>query len=381
MFVLNGAYYGIWASRVPAIAQQHNLGEALLGVLLLCMCAGAIVSFPVTGRMVDKYGSAQVTKRIALLYGASLAALALVPNVWMLGLALVAFGAAHGAMDVSMNAWAGEVERHEGKPIMASFHAMWSFGAGLGAASGYLAVKLGAVPMTHFLTGAVICLALTLPFGLIRWVSPTVAPSSTKKKAPLLAIPKGALAFVGIIGFCSSMGEGGMGDWSAVFLVQVAQANEAIAALGFAAFSATMVIMRLIGDKIIARLGAVRAARISGVLAASGSLLAVAVANLPAILIGFALMGLGYALVFPLMFSRAANDDQLSPGAAIASVATLGYGGGLLGPVLIGFLAELLTIRLAFLVLSTLALAIVILAPYLAPVSENRHSDMPAKPE
>ena len=372
MFILNGALYGIWASRVPAIAQMHQLSEAVLGFLLLSMCAGAIAAFPVAGRLSDQYGSAKVTKGIALLYGLTLVGLALSPTVWMLAVALFLFGAAHGSMDVTMNAWAGEVERHVGRSIMSSFHAMWSLGAGLGAASGYLAVHLGAVPMTHFLVGAVVTLSLTLPLGFIHWNSPVKAPEASteadaRKKPPLFALPRGVLALVGIIGFCSAIGEGGMGDWSAVFLVQVAKVDEGTAALGFAVFSSMMVMMRLAGDFVIAKLGPVRAARLSSLLAAFGSLLAISVGTLPAALIGFAFMGLGYAFIFPLAFSRAANDDHLSPGAAIASVATFSYGGGLLGPVLIGFLADIFSIRWAFLTLSALAISIFALAPNLKP--------------
>ena len=384
MFFLNGSLYGIWASRVPAIAEMHQLSESLLGILLLSMAAGAIVSFPLAGKLVDLYGSADVTKKISFAYGATLVALAVAPNVWLLGLSLFLFGAAHGSMDVSMNAWAGEVERHLKKPIMSSFHAMWSLGTGAGAASGYFAVRLGAEPMVHFLVAASFCLALSLYFGLIPWDSPKNSSkqeeeqggpeqgASPKRKKQLFPLPQGALAIAGIIGFCSALGEGGMADWSAIFLVQVTSVDEGIAALGFATFSVVMVVMRLVGDKIITRLGVVRSARMSSFAAICGSLLAILAGTLPAALCGFALMGVGYALVFPLIFSRAANDDKLPPGAAIASVATFGYGGGLLGPVLIGFLADIFFIRWAFLLLSALAVLIAILAPVLEPPAAGR---------
>lgn len=366
MFMLNGAFYGMWASRVPAIAEMHQLSEAVLGILLLCMCAGAIVSFPLAGRFIDRMGSAPVTKGLAIAYGATLAGLAFAPGVLLLGLALFAFGAAHGAMDVSMNAWAGEVEKARGKPIMSSFHAMWSLGSGLGAATGFLAVHLGASPMVHFLIGGIIVLAIALPFGFIQWQSPK-SGKQPGNSHPIFVFPKGALAFVGLMGLCAGLGEGAMGDWGAIFLVQIALTNEGTAALGYTCFSVAMVVMRLAGDVIIARLGAVRTARLSGLVAASGSLLAVTVATMPAILVGFAMMGIGYALVVPLAFSRASNDDTMSPGPAIAAVATFGYGGGLFGPVVIGFLADAFSIRWAFLLLSTLALLIIALARNLAP--------------
>ncbi|WP_321337504.1 MFS transporter [uncultured Cohaesibacter sp.] len=366
MFMLNGAFFGMWASRVPAIAQMHQLSETMLGILLLSMCAGAIVSFPTTGSLVERYGSASVTKVVALVYSAALAGLAFAPSVLLLGAALFAFGASHGAMDVSMNAWAGEVEKARGKPIMSSFHAMWSLGSGLGAATGFLAVHLALDPMVHFLIGGALGLFLALPFGFVTWSSPRIERKPGAKRA-LFVLPKGALALVGIMGLCAGLGEGAMGDWGAIFLVQVAQTNEGTAALGYTCFSVAMVAMRLAGDWIIGRLGAVRAARMSGLLAATGSLLAISVATLPAIFVGFAMMGLGYAFIVPLAFSRAGNDDTMSPGPAIAAVATFGYGGGLFGPVAIGLLADTFSIRWAFLLLSSLALLIILLAPSLAP--------------
>jgi MFS family permease len=363
MFMLNGAFYGMWAARIPAFAEQHQLGEAVLGFLLLSMAAGAIVSFPLAGRLSDQLGCARMTKRIAYVYGFTLIALALAPNALLLALALFLFGAAHGSMDVSMNAWGGEVERSMGRPVMSSFHAMWSMGTGLGAASGFWAASHGMAPLLHFTIGASLMLLLTLPFGLMPWQSDT---HYSDRKGPLFPFPKGALLLVGILAFSAALGEGGMGDWSALFLVSVADVGEAKAALGFTVFSAAMVLMRFAGDYVIARFGSVRTARIGAATAGTGALLAIVVGTLPASLAGFAMMGLGYAVLFPLAFSRAANDGTLAPGAAIASVATLGYGGGLVGPVIIGLLAGLTSIRMAFLILPLLALVIILLASVLS---------------
>ena len=156
-----------------------------------------------------------------------------------------------------------------------------------------------------------------------------------------------------------------MADWSAIFLVSAAGVSEAKAALGYTVFSAAMVIMRLIGDQVVHRIGTVNSARIAGLAAASGSAIAIMFATFPMILLGFALMGVGYALVIPLAFTRAANDPNVTPGQAIASVSTLGYGGILLGPPLIGFAAEVTSIRIAFIILTALALLIFVFAKVL----------------
>ena len=372
MFLLNGALLGVWGSRIPAIVDKHQLSESLLGILLFGMSAGAILSFPLAGYFVDKYGSAPVTKRIAILFGLSLPTLALAPNIATLAIGLIIFGAAIGSMDVAMNAWAAEVEKSIGRSVMSSFHAMWSLGVGLGAGTGYLAVNLSAGPINHFLVAATLFLLIALIFGFIDWASPRKKQAAGTGKAPLFPIPKGVFALLGILGLCSALGEGAIIEWSAIFLQQVAGVDQADAALGLATFSVAMVIMRLVGDRIITKLGPVNTARASGVFIFFGAALAISMGTLSSILIGFCLMAVGYATIFPMIFTRAANDDQMSPGAAIAAVATFGYGGGLLGPVLIGFLADFFSIRWAFLTLPALAVVIVFLAQNLQPAQTRQ---------
>ena len=153
-----------------------------------------------------------------------------------------------------------------------------------------------------------------------------------------------------------------MADWSAIFLTLVANAPESEAALGYAVFSIAMVVVRLFGDIIIGRIGGVMVTRVAAVFAGAGVLLAVIGGSLASGLIGFALMGVGYAVIMPLAFSRAASEPGVSAGAGIASVATLGYGGLLLGPPVIGFLAEAVGLRFAFLLLAALAALMLLLA-------------------
>ncbi|AUQ66465.1 MFS transporter [Phaeobacter inhibens] len=362
MFVLNGALFGIWASRIPAISDIHELSPGGLGLLLLLMAAGAILSFPLAGRAADRIGAAHVTRRVALAYVLGLVLLALAPNLPLLATALFVFGAAHGSMDVAMNAWASEVEARAARPMMSSFHAMFSLGAGLGALSGYAAASIDAQIPAHFLVAGCVSALLTLYMAQIPWVA-RPAPESGAAKPALL--PRGALLAVGFVAFCGAVGEGAMADWSAIFLVLTTGASEADAALGFAVFSIAMVAMRLIGDLVVARIGPVTAGRLAGTSASLGALIAVGWGSYGAAMTGFALMGIGYALVMPLAFSRAASDPDLPAGAAIASVATFGYGGILIGPPMIGVTAELLSLPAAFLILAVLAVFIVIFSDVL----------------
>lgn len=359
MFFLNGAFFGGWASRIPTIKESFELSPDALGLLLLLLAAGAIISFPFAGAAADRFGAARVTWWLALFYAAALVMIALSPNLWLLAVALFFFGVTHGAMDVSMNAWGTEVERRAKRPVLSMFHAIFSLGAGAGAAFGVAALRLEWGIAQHFLT---FVLTATLPcmiLASIDWTSETVAK---KAGSSLFNLPKGVLILVGIVAFCSAMGEGAMADWSAVFLVETVSASQSEAATGYAVFSVAMVFARLLGHKMIQNLGPYRVTQLSGVTALIGVLAAVVGSSVLAVLVGYAFMGLGFALVMPLAFSKAANDPKQAAGTAIASVATLGYGGLLLGPPIIGFLAEHTSFETSFLLLAFLAATITFLA-------------------
>ena len=359
MFILNGALYGIWAARIPAMAMRHDLDAGELGLLLLLLAGGAIAAFPLAGRFADRLGAAFITLWIAVAYTVALALTALAPNVATLAVALAVFGATHGAMDVAMNTRAGEAERHIARPVLSSFHAMFSLGAGLGAASGYFAEQWGVGIPQHFIVTGTAVAVVTLAVARIGWVSPTQARVSG---TPLFPLPKGPLVAVGLIAFCTSMGEGAMVDWSALLLIETTGVTPAQAALGYTVFSVAMVITRLLGDQATRAFGPTPTARVAGVIATVGAVSAVSSTSYSVTLVAFALMGVGYAVIMPLAFSRAARDPHLPPGTAIASVSTLGYGGLLLGPPLIGFVAYAITLRTGFALLAILAALIIVLA-------------------
>lgn len=359
MFILNGALYGIWASRIPAMAVRHDLDAGDLGWLLLLLAGGAIAAFPLAGRFADRLGAARTTLAVAVAYTGALALTALAPGVATIAVALALFGATHGAMDVAMNTWAGEAEAYIARPVMSSFHAMFSLGAGLGAASGFAAERWGIGIAPHFIGAGCAVAVVTLALARIRWQSSRRASLSG---TPLFPLPRGPLVAVGLIAFCTSMGEGAMVDWSALLLIETAQVTPARAALGYSVFSVAMVITRLLGDQATRLYGPTPTARGAGAIATFGALCAVASASYSVTLAGFALMGVGYAVIMPLAFSRAARDPHLPPGTAIASVSTLGYGGLLLGPPLIGFVAHATTLRTGFAVLAVLAALIIVLA-------------------
>ena len=375
-FALNGALFGVWASRVPAVKASFGLGEGALGLLLLCLAGGAIASFPVAGVLSDRVGAGPLVRRIAVGYVALFALLGAVVaagDVWLLAAALAALGAAFGSMDVAMNGRAAEVERAAGRPIMSGFHALFSLGAGVGAASGFLASRLGASTPVHFWVAAAVlgatCGAL---MARGRHADALGHEATDEAGGPLLSLPRGPLLLVGLIGLGVALGEGALADWSAVYLVAVAAAPPAEAALGFAAFSVGMVALRLAGDRIVARFGPTATVRGSAVVALAGVALAVGVPDVAWVIGGFGLMGAGYAIVMPLVFSRAAADPDTPSGVAIAGVATLAYGGMLLGPPVIGGVAELVGLRGAFAMLAALALLSFALARHVTVPASRR---------
>ncbi|MBT9382982.1 MFS transporter [Pseudooceanicola sp. CBS1P-1] len=361
----NGMCMGTWAARVPAVMEQHGLNKGSLGIYLLLLGIGALASFPLAGRAADKLGAGRVTNWLAFWIVGSMLFVSVAPGPVGLGVALFLFGAGHGAMDVTMNSWAAEVQRHMGRAVMSSIHAMWSVGTGTAAALGFVLVRLGTPMPLHFLIAALVMVCILLPFMRIPWVSEQRAPGKSKGK--LFAIPRGALVLVGLIGLSSGLGEGAMADWSAVFLAQGIGATEAQATLGFAVFSGAMFLTRVLADRVITWAGPVPVARGGGLTAALGVAMAVLLPGLPAALAGFALMGVGYATLMPLAVSRAASDPDVPPGQALASISTLGYGAMLLGPPVIGQLSQMGSLRLAFLLLGAFALLVAVIAPVLGP--------------
>ncbi|SHH33826.1 MFS transporter [Cognatishimia maritima] len=360
-FMVNGAFYGVWAARIPAIAQEFALSHRDLGLLLLLLALGAILCFPIAGRMSDRHGAPLVTRLLTLGKAVSMLGLAHSPNVSTLALSLFCFGACHGGMDVAMNAWGADVERAAKRTWMPSFHAMWSLGAGLGALSGFAAVSADLTYTTHFLFTLVLVPLLGFWGMNIRWEQSTRGASP--KKSSWFPLPRGMLLLVGVFAACTTIGEGAMADWSAIYLLEVAQTAEHIAPLGLAVFSSAMVFMRLLGGIVIAKLGPTQAAITSGIAAVLGTGIVVFGASTAILMLGFIAMGFGYALAMPIAFSRAGNDPHTPPAQAIASVATLGYGGILLGPPVIGFLSEFVSLRGAFGVLLALALLMLVIAP------------------
>lgn len=364
VFLINGSVIGSWAPHIPLIKERLALDPALLGTALLGMAVGGLLAMPLTGGLVARFGSAAVTRAALLLCAPALLLPVLAPSLPALMLALMLFGATHGVVDVAMNAHGVAVERRLGRPVMSSYHGMFSLGGLLGAGLGGLVLGM-TTPSAHALLVALGCTAASLA------VLPGLLPSSIDVGAsgPAFVRPRRGTLGLGALAFLALMGEGAILEWSGVFLREDLATSPSFAALGFAAFSAAMAIGRFSGDALRARVGAVRLSRASGVLAAGGLATGLALGSPWAALAGFACAGLGLANLVPILFGAAGRLPGEAPATSIAAVATLGYTGFLAGPPLMGFVAQLAGLTAS---MAVIALACGVLA---LGASGTRHAD------
>lgn len=333
-----------WVSRIPAIQTALHLDAGRLGLTLLAAALGSLVSMPITGMLIDREGSGRVTVQGGILFCLSLPLLALATNGAWLAAALFVFGAGAGSMDVGMNAQAVAVEQRYGRSIMSSFHALFSAGGMIGSAIGGLIAAGAIAPMIHFSVASVILLvtALIASRNLVEdHEHPTLLPPPGPTRIPKAVVGLAAIAFVFFLS------EGAMADWSAIYLREFLGAGPGTAAMGYAAFSVTMAIGRFFGDAVIERLGRRRTMEVFSSVAALGLAGALVAGTTPLALIGFAVVGAGCSVIVPVAFAAAGRVTELSKGLGIAAVTGFGYLGLVLGPPLIGFTAQLLTLRVA----------------------------------
>lgn len=359
IFFMNGFVFASWVVRIPAVQQRLDLGEGLLGLALLGVAVGALISMPLAGALSSRFGSRHVVGVTALIFPLVLTLLALAPNLPLLTLALFLFGASGGALDVVMNAHAVQVEKGYGRPIMSSFHAAFSFGGLAGAVIGGLIASFGIEPLVHFsVVSGVSAFAALIAY---RALLPANADAG-EVGAPAFARPNKALLGLGVISFCVLLGEGAMADWSAVYLNNILNTGQGYAAAGYAAFSLAMVFGRLFGDRVIERVGPARIVRLCAAVAAIGLGLALAVGQQYVALVGFACAGLGFSIIFPTALSAAGRTEGMAAGPALAAVSTAGYTGFLVGPPTIGFAAELIGLGGALYIVVALSATIIFLS-------------------
>ncbi|MFJ6698981.1 MFS transporter [Streptomyces sp. NPDC091272] len=409
-FALDGFVFAGWVVRIPAIKEQTSASASTLGLALLGVSAGAVITMTLTGRLCGRFGSARVTVCCGALLSLSIALPPLTRSPLALGLVLLVFGAMYGGISVAMNSAAVDLVTAVGRPVMPSFHAAFSLGGMVGAGLGGL-VAGSLSPAVHLLTLTVLGLLVTAAAGptLLRESrqlserteasvpvrsSDTSSPGTAEasKAAARPAGPGGsggdgkvdkdgggsrgggdgkvaettanapaptsthrrAVLLFGVIALCTAYGEGALADWGSLHLQEDLDAHPGTAAAGYSLFALAMTVGRLTGTTLLERLGQTRTLALGGSTAAVGMLFGSLAPTLWLALLGFAVTGLGLANIFPVAISRA---GELAGPSGVAAASTLGYGGLLLGPPAIGFLTDWFSLPTALATVAVLATA------------------------
>jgi MFS family permease len=384
LFFLTGLCFASWGSRIAAIQQSLHMSEAGLGTALLALPIGSVISMPVAGYMIARFGSRNVLLIAAVCYAMILPVLGLAQAPWQLFAILMLFGFAGNMANIAVNTQAVAVEAMYGRTIMASFHGLWSLAGFTGASIGAFMAGQGVLPYQHFLF--ITAIAVVIVAASAKY---TVAHTAVKDKPKKLPLPEGvqlsavkriklwwlrtlgkmrslwglimALRVLGVIAFCSMICEGTMFDWSVVYFKKVIMAPDGKAGIGLSAFMCTMASFRFVADWLTIRFGHRRVLQLSGILTASGLLIAVLLPYFITGIFGFLLVGAGVSSVVPLVYSAAGKTKKAEPGVALATVSTVGYLGFLMGPPLIGFVAQASSLSISFSIIAVMGTCIAIM--------------------
>jgi MFS family permease len=305
-FFCQGVCFASWASRIPDIKTSLNLGEAELGTILLGLPIGQLVTMPFSGRAVTRFGSKNVLRIAILCYAFALTNIGLVNAPWQLAGCLFMFGVCGNLCNISVNTQGVNAEGLYGRPIMSSFHGVWSMAGFSGALIGLLMMKFHLSPYIHFWIIASVVMLLSFFFSRYLLLTPTSRTAASFKR---LRMPHGLLLQLGIIGFCCLSCEGCMFDWSGVYFKQVVKAEGALVSLGYASFMIMMATGRFVGDKLASKFSRKRMVQISGVLIFSGMMFAVLFPYLITATIGFLVVGFGVSTIIPLLYSTVGKAD------------------------------------------------------------------------
>jgi predicted MFS family arabinose efflux permease len=379
VFATNGFLLASWVARLPATRDRLGAGTAELGLALLAPGFGSLLSMPFSGSWCRRLGSRAVVAGTTLGSAVGLVVLAVVASMAALGVVLLVWGSCYGSWDVAMNVHGSAVEQRAGREWMPRYHACWSVGGIAGAGCGALAAQAGLSPLPHFAAVAVACVAL-VTVGLGSFVEdrgPAAAaaaprrpgrgkrgrtPSTRRVRGERARVLTTRLLLVGAVTVCATTIEGAAADWLALLLADERGASDSLAAAGYAVFAVAMAAGRFSGTAVAERLGRDGAVRAGGLVSFAGVLLTLLGPGLASAYLGAALWALGVCLVFPAAVS-AGGEAPNRPADAIAAVTTIGYGGFLIGPPLVGVLAERVGLDRALLVLLVLAAGIAVLAP------------------
>ncbi|WP_168714210.1 MFS transporter [Streptomyces sp. A1136] len=358
-FFVLGLGFGSWVVRIPDVQHELGISKGSLGAALLAVTVGSLVGMPLAGWLGTRMDGAWVLRVSGAVLAVSIALPPYATDWWTLALALIVVGVGNGALGVAMNVQGSLVERTLDRPVMSSFHGVFSIGGLVGSLGGGAVASAGIGPRAHLSATAAILLCLTLAAGS-RLLS---SPPDRDNAAPVLVRPTKTALIGGTVAFCVLFGEGAVSDWSAVYLKNDLSAA-ALAGMGYAAFAGAMAAGRLAGDRLAAAVGPRRLVIYGGCIGTVGITSVVLIGHPLATVVGFGLMGLGLSVVYPQVVSAAGatGGKDTAPDTAIAAVSTIGYFGFLIGPPAIGGLAQMTSLRWAFLLVALCSVLIIPLA-------------------
>lgn len=356
IFFVTGTAMGLWAALVPYAQQRTGAAAGELGLLLLCLGAGSLLSMIGSGRIIGRFGCRAVILSAVVVYCLMLPFMATLNDIRLLALSLFIFGMGIGLADVAVNVQGSLVEQAADKPLMSGFHCLWSVGGMAGAAGGALLLGSGMTPELSTLL-AVSLIALITLFslsGLLGFANqePQGGSRQTRRR------PNFRLMLMALMAMIAFMAEGAIMDWSGVFMTGQRGLAVEHAGWGFALFASTMSLMRLTGDAMVKKLGRRRVLIWGGLIGMAGYLMVVLLPGWELSLVGFALVGVGAANIVPVLITLAGQETVMPVNMSVAMVATMGYLGVLGGPALLGWVAHLSSLYVAFTVVAAAFLII-----------------------
>lgn len=351
-FFIGGFGTASWAPLVPLLRERLAIGDDVLGLLLLCIGIGSIVTMPLSGFLATRFGCRAVLRILSVLFAVLLLTLAAVDELHLAVVCLLLFGAFMGGIDVTINIAAVIVEKASGRRLMSGMHGFWSVGGFAGA--GLYGLWVGIFSLSA-LTSTIIASAIILAIVLL--FSRRLIPYGGGGGGKLVAVPRGLVVAVGIVAFISFLVEGATMDWSGVFLTTIRGWDMSLAGMGFTAFSLAMLTMRLLGDATVNRLGQKTVVIGGSALAAAGFFSITVCEEAALIYTGFFAIGIGCANIVPVFFSLLGKQTAMPIGDAVAATSTLGYLGVLVGPAAIGFVSHATSLYAAFILLAALIIA------------------------
>ena len=340
-----GLCFATWASRIPNIKTTLHLSDGHLGTILFALPMGQLTMMFFSGKLVTRFGSNRILPFSILMYAFCLTSLGLATSSWQLALGLFAFGIFGNLSNIAVNTQGIYTEGLFKRTILTSFHGVWSLAGFTGALVGLGMLSIKMQTYTHFLIiAAIVLLLVSFNFKFLIKAKENIQIQEKKR----FRKPDKSLVLLGVIGFCSMASEGIMFDWSGVYFKDIVKVPGSLVVLGYTSFMIMMASGRFFGDGLINKFGRKRVMQISGVIISTGFFTAVFFPYIIPCTIAFMVIGLGVSTIVPTLYSVAGKHPTIPTGEALTAVSSVSFLGFLMGPPLIGHIAELFSLRFSF---------------------------------